>query len=83
MAPEKVLNCVDYFCIGELMFCQRAEFHRMNMAPPAVRWEGDCEQDFGDHRCTHMTKNMIPNSGVKAKDRGRLCYIPYSGQRHR
>jgi len=53
MAPEKVFNCVDDFCIGELMFCQRTEFQRMNMGWSAVCWEGDCEQDFGDYRCTH------------------------------
>ncbi len=67
LASEKVFDRIDDFCIRELMFGQRPEFHRMDMGRLTVRREGDCEHDFGNQRSTHTLEFMITNLGDGAK----------------
>ncbi len=67
LASEKVLDRIDDFCIGELMFCERPEFHGMDMGRPTVSRESDCEHEFSNQQSTHTTEFMITNSGARAK----------------
>jgi hypothetical protein len=48
LASKKVFDRIDDFCIRELMFGQRSEFHRMDMDRLTVSRESDCEHDFGN-----------------------------------
>ena len=67
LASEKVLDRIDDFCIGELMFCERPEFHGMDMGGPTVSRESDCEHEFGNQRSAHTIGFMITNLGDRAK----------------
>jgi len=67
LASKKVFDRIDDFCIRELMFGQRPEFHRMDMGRLIVNRESDCEHDFGNQRRTHTTRFMITNLGDWSK----------------
>ncbi len=67
LASEQVLYRIDDFCIRKLMFCERPEFHGMDMDGPTVSREGDCEHEFGNQRSTHTIEFMITNLGDRAK----------------
>jgi len=74
LASKEVFDRIDDFCIRELMFGQRPEFHRMDMGRLTVNRESDCEHDFGNERGTHRTKVHDNKFGGRVK--GSVCYIP-------
>ncbi len=85
LASKKVFDRIDDFCIRELMFCERSEFHRMDMDGPTVSRKSDCEHEFGNQRSTHAIVFMITNLGDGSKVACAIFVLSeaLSGQGHR